>query len=445
MRAQHPTAPNYFLALVALLSAPWALRTRAQETALAPVEAAPVIERVIRQGMTFVGTVRAPSVTEVSSAVDGRLARLLVEEGQRVERGELLAELETDLIEAQLAAATAELVLRQEELRELENGSRPEEIAEARAACEAARIVFRRRQTVYHRLQELFARGAVREDDLDEARAAYLEAKANLDRTEARLRLLEKGPRVEDIAQAKALVESQKHRVAELRIRLEKHKIRAPFTGYVTKKLSDVGAWLRQGDAVVQMVALDTVDAEVTVPEQYVARVRLGTEVTVRFAALPDRVFIGHVHRLIPQAIGTTRAFPLRLRLQNEIDEDGLPLIKEGFFLRANLPLGEPHQAVLVHKDALILRGQTASVAVTELRDSTERVGTVRLVPVVLGSPWREWIEVVGDLKAGELAIVRGNERLRPGQLVKVIRLHPVPEEPRQAQAPAQEGPGASE
>lgn len=400
-----------------------------QETAPAPVVVAPAIRRVIRESMSFVGSVRAPVTSRVSTAVDGRIARLLVEEGQRVAKGEVIAELETDLIEAQLAAAVAELVLRKEELRELENGSRPEEIEEARAAVEAAKAVAARRETYYQRIQDLFRRGGAREDDLDDARAAYLEAKAALDQAEAKLKLVERGPREEQIAQAKARVEAQEHRVQELRIRLEKHRIRAPFNGYVTQKLADVGTWVREGDAICELIDLDVVDAEITVPEDYIARVQPGTEATVQFPALPDRIFVGRVHRIIPRAIATSRAFPVRLRVTNEIGADGIPAIKEGYFLRASLPLGEPRETLLVHKDALILGGQNPLVAVVDRTADNAEIGSIRLVPVLVGSYWQDWVEIKGSLREGDLVVVRGNERLRPGQPARIaeVRAAPLP------------------
>lgn len=410
-------------------------RASAQEAQASPVVVAPAIQRVIREKMSFVGTVRAPTRSRISTAVAGRIAKLHIEEGQRVSRGTVLAELESDLIEAQLAAATAELVRHQEELRELENGYRPEEIDEARASVEAAEAVAARREAFYERVQDLYKRGAAREDDLDDARAAYLEAKAALKQAQARLRLLETGARAEDIAQARAQLEAQKHRVRELRIRLEKHTIQAPFDGYVTAKLADVGTWVREGDPICELIAINHVDAEITVPEDYIARVQPGSQATLQFAALPDRVFIGRVHRILPSAVTTSRAFPVRIRIQNEIVADDQPLIKEGFFFRASLALGKPRTALLVHKDALILGDRQPLVAVVARASADSDVGSIRLVPVLLGSPWQEWIEVTGDLQPADLLVVRGNERLRPGQTVRIVETLPAPAQAEQVQA----------
>ncbi len=105
------------------------------------VEVTPVIQRDVEAGQTFVGTVMPTRRAIIGSAVDGRVVSYLAEEGKRVEQNEPLAELLTDTINLELEAAEAELELRKQQQAELENGSRPDEIEQARARMEAASAV----------------------------------------------------------------------------------------------------------------------------------------------------------------------------------------------------------------------------------------------------------------------------------------------------------------
>ena len=102
------------------------------------VVVAPVVERSVAATQTFVGTVQPLRRATIGSAVDGRVVEFPINEGERVEAGQKLAQLLTDTITLELATAQAELELRRQRLIELRNGSRPEEIEQARARMAAA-------------------------------------------------------------------------------------------------------------------------------------------------------------------------------------------------------------------------------------------------------------------------------------------------------------------
>jgi RND family efflux transporter MFP subunit len=393
------------------------------------VVAARAIQRTVRSEGQYVGTVVPLRSVQVGSAAAGRVMKLDVEEGQRVSRGEVLAELESTLIEAQLAQARAELELRRQELAELKNGSRPQEIEAAEARYRAARVLLDRQQRHLTRVSNLYERGGARDEELDAARTAVEEAVQRLREAEATLKLVQEGPRVERIAQAEAAVAAQEARVQELSIRLEKHRIQAPFTGYIVRKLTDLGAWLREGDPLVEMVGLDEVDVDVHVPEEEVAQLALGTPATVTLPAVKDRIFQASVVRIVPQAVLTARAFPVRVRLKNEFGPGQVPLFKAGYFARVLLPTGPAHLATLVPKDALVLGGSSPVIYVVEGSPGPEKPVPVRAVAVKFGLAWQEWIEVSGGIQPGQLVIVRGNERLHPQQLVRVAEVLPAPEE----------------
>jgi RND family efflux transporter MFP subunit len=130
-------------------------------------------------------------------------------------------------------------------------------------------------------------------------------------------------------------------------------------------------------------------------------------------------VFTGQVAFVVPQADVRTRTFPVKIRVKNEITDRG-PLLSSGMYARVTLPTGEKQQALLVPKDALVLGGPQPMVYVVDTVDA--RQGKVKSVPVELGVASGHLIQVKGPLEPGKMVVVQGNERLRPGQDVTIVR-----------------------
>jgi RND family efflux transporter MFP subunit len=387
-----------------------------------PVAVAPVVERQVAAGQTFVGTVRPSRTSAVGSAVDGRVEEFLVNEGDRVTKGQPLAKLRTKTLELERDAAKAELDVRLHELAELEHGMRPEEIAHARAGVAAAEARAKYTEARFKRMKDLFAAGrggAVSEEELQlvthehqQALQLVLQAKASYD-------MAVQGPRKEKIDQARAKVATQEDVVRRLEDQINLHTVRAPFDGYVSAEHTEAGQWVTRGGLVAEVVELDEVEVEANVNEESIGHLSLGAEARVEVGALADRVFVGTVARVVPQANVRARTFPVKVRVRNEV-RDGTPLLKSNMFARVTLAVGKPEQATLVPKDAVVLGGPQPLVFVPE--PGADGKTAVTPVPVELGVASGPYIQVKGALKAGQRVIVQGNERLRPGQPVAVVR-----------------------
>ena len=336
----------------------------------------------------------------------------------------MLAELERDIVDARLAAAQAELDRRKAELDELVAGARPEELEAARARVEAARLRLQLARRRLARVQSLYERGGARDEELDDAATSVEQASQLLREADAQYRLLQAGTRPERIAQSKASVRSQEAVLAQIRSEQAKHVIQAPFAGYVVQKFIETGAWLRQGDPVVELVELDEVYVEAAVPEQDVARLRDDFIARVSFDSIPERSFQSETIMVIPRAFPATRNFPVRVLLKNVIQQNGWPLIKVGYSARVTLATGPETEATLVPKDALLLNTNPPVIYVVPA-DSLDRTVPARAVPVTVIGYWRQWVAVEGDVRPGEWVVVRGNERLAPEKQVTVIELIP--------------------
>jgi RND family efflux transporter MFP subunit len=397
----------------------------AQGPPAALVAVSAVVEREVTASQAVVGTVMPLRIATIGSAVDGRVIEFPLNEGDRVERGGMLAQLLTETIQLELAAAEAELELRKQELAELENGTRPGEIEQAKARMTAAHARWQYSQARRERASRVGQ--AMSDEEREEMTAlavegeqAYLDAKAAHE-------LAIEGPRKEQIARARAQVAVQQATADRLKDQITKHTIISRFAGYVTAEHTEVGQWVKQGDPVAEVAALDEVEVVAQVVEQYVPHIRTGMTVTVEIPALAGQPLTGIVSAIVPQADVQARTFPVKVRVKNEVVNDE-PLVKSGMYARVMLPAGDRQKATLVLKDALVLGGAQPMIFVLDAAP-TAKQGKVRPVAVQLGTSVGNLIQITGGLKVGELVVVQGNERLRPGQDVQVQRVIEPPAE----------------
>ena len=390
-----------------------------------------VLQQDVQERQTFVGTIMPKRVSSVGSAVDARVIEFPHNEGDRVEKGELLAELLAGQLKIQRAGAEAELKLREFALEELRK-SYPEELKQAEARYQSRKSALDYATSKYQRAKSLHQRGAVTDEVLheaestaDQARQAYIEA-------ESAWKVV-KGPRLEAISQAEQKVAVQVEEVNAIQDQIDKHMIKAPFDGYVVEEFTEVGQWVAKAGLVAKIAELDEVDIEIMVVERYLAALRVGTPAVVEVPAVGPNsdgslpVFNGQVVLIVPQADERSRSFPIKVRLINQQRPDGQLLLKAGMLARVKLPVESAANALLVPKDAVVLSGDKALVWAIDPAPAAAgggaNTGTVRRVDVQLGLEEGQRIQVIpigGELRRGDSVAVRGNERLRPGMPVTI-------------------------
>ncbi len=392
-----------------------------------PVVVASVIETEVKSGQRVVGSVTPLRTSTIGSAVDGRVKVFCVNSGESVEEGQVLAQLRTETLEIEKAAAHAELNLAVHRLAELENGSRAEDIAEAEANMLGAAAALKNAENKLRRVESLATRGATSTTQLGDATEDADAARFTFKATEALYNRIKDGPRPELIAQATAQVELQRQKLNLIEDRITKSTIVAPFDGFVAAEFIEVGAWINRGDPIVEVIQIDEVEIQAPVTAEAVVSLRLGDVVRVEFPELPEELLTGTIDRIVPVAASRARTFPVHIRLTNRI-HDGTPMLMAGMLARIDLPAGKRQLLPLVPKDALVLNGTDRSVFIVdrdspgELNDGQEVTGTVRKVSVDLGVAIDDLIQVQGDIRADDLVVVVGNERLIPNSPVRIVR-----------------------
>jgi HlyD family secretion protein len=231
-----------------------------------------------------------------------RIAAILVQEGDRVKRGQILARVETRRLEPQLAQAEATTAARREAVERLRNGSRPQEIAEARANVESARADAINAREQYERRKTLAANSIVSQQDLENAKAALDVADAKLALNEKALDLAIIGPRKEDIGQAEAELRADEAQAAFLRQELADAQLVAPVDAVVRTRLMEPGEMASPQKPVFSLAVTDPKWVRAYVAESDIGKLRTGMAASVALDSFPHRHFNGWVGFISPVA-----------------------------------------------------------------------------------------------------------------------------------------------
>lgn len=237
-----------------------------------------------------------------------RISAALVQEGDRVRHGQVLARLDTSRLQPQVAQAEAQAAAQRQIVERLHHGSRPEEIAQARANVDLAKADATKARQDLARLEALLPRKAASQSDYDTGRAALDMALARLQVNQKALDLAVMGPRAEDIAQAEAQLKASEAQVQLLRQQLADVQLIAPLDGIVRTRIMEPGEMSSPQRPVFSLAITDPKWVRAYVSEPDLGKVRSGMAASVAVDSFPDRRFDGWVGFVSPVAEFTPKA-----------------------------------------------------------------------------------------------------------------------------------------
>jgi len=324
-----------------------------------PVVTAEVIQREAAPTTALLGEVIAKTEAQLASRVAGLVKTLHVEEGDRVKAGDPLVSLDAAEARHILASRQAEWVRAKAKLRKAMSDRERDRKLKGSKTISASRLLDR-------------------EIEVD----------------------------VQQAEVAKARVE-----VAIMRDRVNWHAIRAPMGGVVTNKAAQEGQWIKIGDPVVGLVDTDHLEIKVMVPDYLAVLLTPGEALPVALSGRQPPLTVGATLRaVIPRTESASRNRPTYWTLP-----EGSGAVA-GEEVRIRVPLETPKMALLVHKDAIVRTNGATSAHVVTGADYQKK-------KVTLGRAFEGWFQVLEGLQEGDVVVVRGNERLRPGQKVKATPL----------------------
>jgi HlyD family secretion protein len=237
-----------------------------------------------------------------------RIAAVLVQEGDRVRKGQLLARLDTSRLEPQVAQAAAQVAAQRAVVDRLHHGSRAEEIAQARANLESAKADALNARRQFERKNYLVARQVASQQNADAAKAAARVAEARVDVNQKALDLAILGPRQEDIDQAEAQLRANEAQLAYLRQQLADSELRAPLDSIIRSRLMEPGEMASPQRPVFSLAIIDPKWVRTYVAERDLGKVRNGMKAFVTVDSFPARQFEGWVGFVSPVAEFTPKA-----------------------------------------------------------------------------------------------------------------------------------------
>jgi RND family efflux transporter MFP subunit len=344
------------------------------------------------------GAVEANVTAQGAFQIGGRVATVLVEEGQAVSKGQVLAELDSTDYRNAYDAAQAQADAAQAVDRKAQEGPRSQEL-------EQARIDYDQWQDQYTRMKFLYESKSLPANDFKKIEAGYQAAQQRYD-------MALKGTRVEDKQAASGQFRAAAAQMHEAQKRLEDTRLRAPITGFVGMRRIDVGDTVAAGTPVISVLDLNPVKVRVAIPEAEIGKVKEGARATVTIPSLDGKQFEGRVEAVGVAADPASRTYAVKIAVPNP-DR----LVRAGMVSDARIFSPQIVNAITVPGDAIV-RDPHGVTHVFVYDPLQKRVYARR---VDAGELIGNEVEIRGGLADTDQVVVTGQQNVREGSPARVI------------------------
>jgi HlyD family secretion protein len=361
------------------------------------------------------GTVAPLQSINISPKSPGRVTAVYVKEGQRVEKGQLLAQIDDSNLRGQLTQAQGQLAQAQANYNKAQAGFRKEEINQSSASVQDAQAALNVAQSNYEQDQSLFQQGAISERVLDNSRAQRDRAQAQLNLANQSLDLRKNGNRPEDIAIARAQVEAAQGSLQTIRMQMSDYQLRAPISGVITRIYADPGSIVSPStpssnlnssiSSSVMNLAGELI-AKANVAETDVVRVRPGMPVAIHADAYPSKTFQGVVREVAPQStvVQNVTSFEVKVTLLPPASTQ----LRSGMNVDADFLTGQVPKALMVPTVAIVRQASLTGVYVKGAKGQPE----FRAIKTGINTASRT--QVTAGLQSGEQVFISFPPGFRP-------------------------------
>ncbi len=393
---------NHVLALITLACLT-VLTSCRHETQAAPDQAAvpvqvrtpAVVERAESVGAS--GSVEGSETADVAFLVAGRVARVLVEEGQHVSRGQLLAEIEPTDYRNAFNAAAAQKDAAQAVAQKAEAGLRKQEL-------EQARIEYDRWADEYKRMKFLLERKSLPPNDFQKIEAAYNASKE-------RYEMAQEGTRKEDRATAAAQAHAADAQASEAHKQMNDTRLLAPISGNIGMRRIDPGQMVAAGTPVFSIVELNPVKVRVGVPEAEIGKVHQGAPAEISVPSLGGRRFAGKVAIIGVASEPASRTYTVKILVPNRG-----PSLLAGMVAEARIFGPAKIKSLTIPGEAVVPDPQGAPTVFVYNAERNRVYGR----RVEVGPPVGNELEIRSGLTGAEQVVISGQQKVREGSLVEI-------------------------
>jgi multidrug efflux pump subunit AcrA (membrane-fusion protein) len=399
---QAKSARNYCLPVFLLLTlSPLAgCGPQAQVAADQPVPVRVRAPNRIQQpySVTVSGTVEANVTAQGAFQIAGRVAKVLVEEGQAVSKGQVLAELDSTDYRNAYDAAQGQADAARAVDDKAQEGPRSQELEQARIDAEQW-------QDQYNRMKFLYDHKSLPANDFKKIEAGYQAAQQRYD-------MARQGTRVEDKKAATGQSRAAAAQLHEAQKRLEDTRLRAPISGFVGMRRIDVGDTVGAGIPVIAVLDLNPVKVRVAIPESEIGKVREGARAVVTIPSLDGKQFEGKVESVGVAADPASRTYSAKIAVQNPER-----LLRAGMVSEARVFSSAMINAITVPGGAIVHDPQGVA-QVYVYSPERQRVYAKR---VDVGGPMGNEVEILSGLTGNEQVVVAGQQNVHEGSPARMI------------------------
>ena len=372
----------------------------------------------------YTGVLRATRSSGIGFKTTGRVMRVLVEEGDMINEGELIAELDANLIQAEIKVATAQRAAAQALLDELIAGPRKQTIAAAQADVDSSEARVEQAKITFDRLERLVNSDSVARQEFDDARKNLDALRRLRDAKLEALNELEEGTRVERIEAQRAQVQVLEAQLDSLQVRLDETKLLAPFDALVSSRFIDEGSVVSPSEPVLRLVEDLPPEAWIGLPAEVAIDLKLQDLYEI---SVGDREFRGRIKAILPELDSKTRTQSVIFEISQSLDPNAPRTIDLQEFAIGQLAQLKLSQEVSQDGFWLPIKalsrgtnGLWSALKLVESGDAKAPMYTVKRTDVEVIQVDSDRVLVRGLIAAGDRIVATGVHKLTSGQRVRV-------------------------
>ena len=381
-------------ALTASCSKSESAQARGRDQAAKPVNVEAVKEEPIHRSVEVVGTLAAVDEVTVSAEAEGRVSRILADLGDRVQAGQALVELDREKPQYNLDQQKAALARALAKFGASDTAHLPE--IEKTPDVQKAQAELAQAKQGYDRAEELHRKQLVPKQTLDDADTMLRSKQASYDAS------------LQNAKNLRADIDASEAAMKLAERQLRDTAIRAPFDGYIQKRLVSLGEYVKVQTPAMAVVKIDPLKVTAEIPEKMAPWMKVGQSVELHVDAYPDKAIAGKISRISPAVNTSTRAFPFEALVPN-----GDALLKPGTFARVHIESSKIDQVMTLTYSAIQYRYGVNRVFVVAGDRLTAR-------ELRVGERLGERIEVLSGLNAGDQVAITDVDKLTDGDRVQL-------------------------
>jgi RND family efflux transporter MFP subunit len=367
-------------------------QARGRDTAAKTVRVESVRQETVKRVVELVGTLAAVDQVTISSEAEGKVSKLLADLGDKVKAGQPLIQVDHEKQQYNFDQMKASLEKSLAQLGAADPQHLPE--AEKTPDVQKANADLAQAKQAFDRASALFKRMLVPQQTLDDAATALQSKQASYDLS------------LQNAKNLRASIQASEANMKLADRQLRDTEIRAPFDGYVEKRLVNLGELVKVQMPVMSIVRVDPLKVVAEIPEKMGPWIKEGQPVELHVDAYPDRTFIGKVSRISPAVNTATRAFPFEALVPNTD-----AALKPGTFARVHIESGKVDSILTLPYSTMQYRYGVNRVFVVD----GDKIGARELK---VGDRLADRIEIISGVKVGERVVATDVEKLADGMKV---------------------------